>query len=81
MLKQLAELYRLLTQEQRKKLLRLQVLVVLMAFAEIAGVISIGPFMALVGDMSQLQGEGRFAQLYQATGAASPEQFLFWVGI
>jgi HlyD family secretion protein len=81
MLKRLAELYRLLTREQRKKLLRLQVLVVLMAFAEIAGVVSIGPFMALVGDMSQLQGEGRFAQLYQATGAASPEQFLFWVGI
>lgn len=81
MLKQLAELYRLLTREQRKKLLRLQVLVVLMAFAEIAGVVSIGPFMALVGDMSQLQGEGRFAQLYQATGAASPEQFLFWFGI
>jgi HlyD family secretion protein len=81
MLKQLAELYRLLTREQRKKLLRLQVLVVLMAFAEIAGVVSIGPFMALVGDISQLQGEGRFAQLYQATGATSPEQFLFWVGI
>lgn len=81
MLKQLAELYRLLTREQRKKLLRLQVLVVLMAFAEIAGVVSIGPFMALVGDMSQLQGEGRFAQFYQATGATSPEQFLFWVGI
>lgn len=81
MLKQLAELYRLLTAEQRKKLIRLQLLVVLMAFAEIAGVASIGPFMALVGDISQLQGEGRLAQLYQASGAGSPEQFLFWLGI
>lgn len=81
MLKQLAELYRLLTAEQRKKLLRLQILVILMAFAEIAGVVSIGPFMALVGDISQLQGEGRLAQLYQASGAGSPEQFLSWLGI
>jgi len=81
MLKQLLELYRLLTKEQRKKLIKLQLLVVLMAFAEIAGVVSIGPFMALVGDMSQLQGDGRLAQIYTATGASSPEQFLFWTGI
>jgi len=81
MLKQLLELYRLLTKQQRKKLIKLQLLVVLMAFAEIAGVVSIGPFMALVGDMSQLQGDGRLAQIYTATVASSPEQFLFWVGI
>ena len=63
MLHTLKEIYFLLTTDQRKKLLRLQVLVVLMAFAEIAGVVSIGPFMALVGDMSQLQGDGRLRDL------------------
>ena len=71
-MKQLLELYRLLTKQQRKKLIKLQLLVVLMAFAEIAGVVSIGPFMALVGDMSQLQGDGRLAQIYTATGARRP---------
>jgi len=81
MFSQLKELYSLLTNEQRKKLLRLQILVVLMAFAEIAGVVSIGPFMALVGDISQLQGEGRLADLYRATGLEDPREFLFWVGI
>lgn len=81
MLKSLAELYTLLTAEQRRKLLRLQLLVILMAFAEIAGVVSIGPFMALVGDMSQLQGDGMVAGLYRASGAGSPTQFLVWVGI
>jgi len=80
-LSSLKELYSLLTHEQRHKLLRLQVLVVLMSFAEITGVVSIGPFMALVGDMSQLEGQGRLAQLYQVSDAASPEQFLFWLGI
>lgn len=81
MLKRLKALYQLLTAEQRRRLLRLQILVVLMAFAEVAGVVAIGPFMALVGDMSRLQGEGTLAQLYQATAFAEPADFLFWLGI
>ncbi|MGJ7457452.1 ABC transporter ATP-binding protein [Halomonas sp. RA08-2] len=81
MLSQLKELYSLLTVEQRKKLLFLQVLVVLMSLAEIASVVSIAPFMALVGDMSQLQGEGMMAALYRASGIETPRAFLFWLGI
>lgn len=81
MLKNLKELFQLLTREQRKKLLGLQVLVVLMAFAEIAGVLSIGPFMAIVGDIQQLNGDGHLAQLYRLSGLASPEKFLFWMGV
>tara|TARA_Y100001001_G_scaffold4669_1_gene4868 strand:+ start:4875 stop:6683 length:1809 start_codon:yes stop_codon:yes gene_type:complete len=81
MLKQLKELYTLLTREQRHKLLRLQVLVVLMSFAEIAGVAAIGPFMALVGDMSRLQGDGVIAQLYRFIGLGDPRAFLFWLGV
>jgi len=78
---QLKELYSLLTKDQRKKLLRLQILVVLMSFAEIAGVASVGPFMALVGDVSQLQGEGLLADIYRTSGLESPRDFLFWLGI
>tara|TARA_R110001606_G_C15403445_1_gene653637 strand:+ start:1634 stop:3442 length:1809 start_codon:yes stop_codon:yes gene_type:complete len=81
MLGQLKELYDLLTKDQRKKLLRLQVLVVLMSFAEIAGVVAIGPFMALVGDMNQLQGDGAIAQLYRLSGISEPRAFLFWLGV
>jgi HlyD family secretion protein len=77
----LKELYSLLTAEQRNKLLRLQLLVILMSFAEIAGVVSIGPFMALVGDIVQLQGEGLIAELFRATGIADPRDFLFWLGL
>ncbi|MDR5903015.1 ABC transporter ATP-binding protein [Halomonas icarae] len=61
--------------------MRLQILVVVMSLAEIAGVVSIGPFMALVGDMSQLQGEGIMAELYRASGFNEPRTFLFWLGI
>lgn len=81
MLQNMKELYLLLTSEQRKKLLYLQVLVIVMSFAEMASVLAIGPFMALVGDMSQLQGNGLPAKLYQLSGLSSPETFLFWVGV
>ncbi len=81
MLKQLKELYSLLTKSQRNKLLRLQILVVVMAFVEIAGVVSIGPFMALVGDLDQIQGEGFIAEIYRFTGLNEPHAFLFWLGV
>lgn len=80
MLTQISELYSLLTAEQRKRLLRLQILIGFMSVAEIAGVVSIAPFMALVGNMSQLEDDGRLAQLYSATGLTDPRQFLFWLG-
>lgn len=80
MLTQLKELYTLLTTEQRRKLLRLQILVVLMSIAEITGVVSIGPFMALVGDISQLQGDGIIAKLYEASGFSEARTFLFFLG-
>lgn len=81
MFNRLKRLYQLLSAEQRKKLLGLQVLVVLMAFAEVAGVAAIGPFMAVVGDISRLEGDGTLAQIYQASGMDTPRQFLFWLGI
>lgn len=81
MFKRLKTLFKLLTPEQRKRLIRLQFLVVLMAFAEVAGVVAIGPFMALVGDISLLQGDGKLAQLYTLSGFESPRDFLFWLGI
>nr|WP_276316704.1 ABC transporter ATP-binding protein [Halomonas flagellata] len=71
----------LLTGEQRKRLLRLQLLVVFMALAEVAGVVAIGPFMALVGDMSRLEGDGAVARLYSMIGFGDPADFLFWMGV
>ena len=81
MFQSLKELFALLTAQQRRKLLRLQGLVVLMAFAEVASVLAMGPFMSLVGDISRLEGDGTLARLYNATGFASPADFLFWVGV
>lgn len=81
MLKLIKQLFTLLTSSQRKRFYALQVLVVLMAFAEIIGVASIVPFMALVGDMSLLQQDTFIAQAYQASGITSEIQFVFVLGV
>ncbi|MEQ6890026.1 ABC transporter ATP-binding protein [Halomonas sp. CS7] len=81
MLSQLKELYSLLTVEQRHRLVRLQGLVVLMGFAEVASVLAMGPFMSLVGDISRLERDGTLTQIYRASGFASPADFLFWMGV
>ena len=75
------QLFRLLTSNQRKRFFILQVLVIIMAFAEIVGVASIIPFMALVGDMSVLEQENIIAQVYQASGIDSPRKFVFLLGV
>lgn len=81
MLGELLKLFLLLTTQQRIRLVRLQFLVLLMAIAEVAGVVSIGPFMALVGDIDQLQGQGFLADLYRRSGLDEPRYFLAAIGM
>ncbi len=81
MIRSLHELYSLLTHDQRRSLAFLQLLVVLMACAEVVGVVAIGPFMAVVGDIGSLHGEGVIADLYNVSGFQDPYSFLFWLGV
>lgn len=81
MLKVIKQLFALLTDKQLKQFYVLQVLVVIMAFTELLGIASIAPFMALVGDISILETNGVFAQLYQMSGIDNPMDFLFYAGV
>ena len=81
MIKLIKELFTLLSVSQKKRFYMLQILVVLMAFAEILGVASIIPFMALVGDLSQLKQDTIISQFYQASGITSELQFIFLLGV
>ena len=75
------DLLSLLSPYQRKRFYILQFLVILMTILEILGVASIIPFMALVGDMTQLQQDTFFAKFYQMSGINSEPQFVFILGI
>ena len=77
MLKVIKQLFVLLTDKQLKQFYLLQVLVVIMAFTELLGIASIAPFMALVGDISILETNGVFAQLYQLSGLNNPMDSCF----
>lgn len=77
----LKELFYLLTPKQRKRFIKLQFLVIIMTFAEIAGVASIGPFMAMVGSVDILNGDNLLARIYQQTGLSNPHDFIFVAGL
>jgi HlyD family secretion protein len=81
MFKLIRNLLSLLSPYQLKRFYVLQLLVILMTIVEILGVAAIIPFMALVGDMTQLQQDTFFAKFYQMSGINSESQFVFILGI
>ncbi len=81
MFKLINNLFNLLSSNQRKRFYILQFLVIVMSVFEILGVASIIPFMALVGDMSQLEQNTFFAEIYMQSGVASESQFVFYIGL
>ena len=78
MLKIIKELFSLLTPRQRKRFYVLQAQVIIMAFAEIASIASIVPFMALVGDLSILEGDNMLGALYLKSNVVDEYQFIFY---
>lgn len=81
MLKIIVEFFHLLTPNQRKRFYWLQVLVVIMAFTELVGIASIGPFMALIGDVSILERDNWLGTLYLKSTLSEPYEFVFYLGI
>ena len=79
MFSNIRELYLLLSKEQRNRLFRLQFLVIIMSIAEVSSVLSIGPFMTLVGDISQLEGQGFLADWYRDLGFTDTADFLLLI--
>ena len=81
MTKLLSDLYSVLTNQQRLKLFRLQFLVILMAFAEVIGVASIGPFLSLASNTKQLNDDNYFSYLFNALEISTVDDFIFLAGI
>lgn len=75
------ELFELLTPDQRQRFLSLQMMMMLMAFMELLGIASIGPFMALVADMQLLETNSILNRIYIASGVNTHTDFLFLTGL
>ena len=81
MFKIVKHLFSILNTSQRRQFYLLQVLVIVMSLTQIVGVASIIPFMALVGDLSQLKQDTLIAEVYMLSGLNSESQFVFWLGL
>lgn len=82
MFKIIRELFAVLTLQQRKRFFKLQILVVLTAFAEVLGVAAIGPFMMLVvNQQSLLESQGLISQIYVLSGIKDQGLFVFYSGL
>ena len=75
-------LYKSLNTLQKRKLMQLQGLIIMMAVVELVAIASIGPFMGLVADPEVLTQKDTFlASLYQASRQTTPQDFLFLSGL
>jgi len=81
MFRVIKEFFFLLTASQRKRFYVLQAQVIIMAFAEIASIASIVPFMALIGDLSILEKDNLLGMLYLQSNLVEPYHFIFYLGI
>jgi len=81
MWKDIRHLWSLLTTSQRRQVLTLQWLILLMAIIQVIGVASILPFMAVVSDASTISDNRWLSRLYQASGVNSIDAFLFLSGL
>ena len=80
MIRALRELYALLDADQRRQLRALQALVIAMSLMEVVSVLSVGPFMAMVGNLHQVRGDGLLGRLYRWSGVDSVERFVLLTG-
>jgi len=78
MLQSIKKIYYLLSRDQRRKLAFLQVLIIFMSFTEVIGVLSIGPFMSLVSDLDQINGDNFISKIYAFTGILDQKIFIIY---
>jgi ABC-type multidrug transport system fused ATPase/permease subunit len=74
-------LFRTLNNKHKKRLIVLQILVVVMAFSEVASVVSIALFMSVVSDVNILQGGGVASRLFDLAGSYTPFDFIYFLGV
>ena len=79
MLKIFANVYKVLGSHQKIGILKMQIIVILTAFTEVAGIATIGPFMALVSNPDTIN-QDVFQDLYIFFGASSRDNFLIIMG-
>lgn len=77
----LKELWQILTPLDKRKLLLVLMLVVIMAFIEAAGVVSIMPFLAVLSNPAVIETNGLLKKIYQLFPVENNRQFIVYLGL
>jgi ABC-type multidrug transport system fused ATPase/permease subunit len=80
-LKTLTRLLDLLTAAERRRVILLIAMIVVMAMLDAIGVALIMPFMAMVANPRVVESEHYLAKIYQALGFTDPQAFLSFLGL
>lgn len=81
MKKLIKQILSILTTEQKQRLLGIQLLIIVSAVFELAGLVSIAPFMAVVTDPSVIQNTEFLSKLYIYSNVASTNQFIIVMAV
>lgn len=77
----LQQLWQILTPLDKRKLLLVLALVMIMALIEAAGVVSIMPFLAVLSNPKIIESTALLKTLYVFFRSATPQQFIMYLGI
>lgn len=81
MLNALKQLWQILTPLDKRKLLLVLALVMIMALIEAAGVVSIMPFLAVLSNPKIIESNAILQTLYDFLSSDTPQQFIMYLGI
>ncbi|OZB59293.1 MAG: ABC transporter ATP-binding protein, partial [Lysobacterales bacterium 13-68-4] len=81
MIEALKKIWSVFTPAERRKGRWMLVLVVLMALAETASVLSIMPFLSVLGRPSVIQDSPTLSRIYQSLGMVDTRQLIFALGL
>jgi ATP-binding cassette, subfamily B, bacterial PglK len=76
-IKIIQSIYKTLNQEQKTKMLLIQIFFAFSALVQVVGVASIAPFIGIVSNPESIQKNGALAMLYELGGFTSNQEFLF----
>ena len=81
MFTKIKKLFSLFQPNQRRQLIMLQLLVMIMAGFELIGIASVGPFMLLVSDTTIIESNLLLAKAYALSGLTNYNDFILYAGL
>lgn len=81
MIKIFSDVYSILDRSQKIGILRMQFIIMLTAFTEVLGVATLGPFMGIVSNPSQIHEGGFYSVMYELSRANTDQEFVVINGV